>query len=91
MTLTDPREALAEQSSFVGYLLGLAGLARAVHQLAADDTQCIDPASDADDFVHVLLGIASLGEKIEGLGESAAVQLNSGVAAPTSTTLRWLR
>ena len=26
MTLTDPREALADQSNFIGYLLGLAGL-----------------------------------------------------------------
>ena len=28
MTLTDPREALADQSSFISYLVGLAGLAR---------------------------------------------------------------
>ena len=28
MTLTDPREALADQSSFISYLMGLAGLGR---------------------------------------------------------------
>jgi hypothetical protein len=91
MTLTDPREALADQSSFVGYLLGLAGMARAVHELAADGTRCVAPPSDADDFVDVLLGIASLGEKIERLGESVAAQLNPGAGAAVSTTRRWLR
>ena len=44
MTLTDPREALADQSNFVGYLVGLAGLARVVHTLAADgDLQAAAP------------------------------------------------
>jgi hypothetical protein len=36
MSLTDPREALADQSNFIGYLVGMAGLARVVHTLAAD-------------------------------------------------------
>jgi hypothetical protein len=89
MTLTDPREALAEQSSFVGYLLGLAGMARAVHQLAVDDTHRTDPPNDTDDFVHVLLGIASLGEKIEVLGVSVADQPNP--TAPAGSPSRWLR
>jgi hypothetical protein len=91
MMLTDPREALAEQSSFVGYLLGLAGMARAVHELAADDTRRTDPAADADDFVHMLLGIASLGEEIEHLGKSIADQPNPMTEAPASTPSRWLR
>jgi hypothetical protein len=91
MTLTDPRQALAEQSSFVGYLMGLASMARAVHELAADDTRRVDPPSDADDFVHALLGIASLGEKIELLGKSAAGQQNLVTEATGPTTFRWLR
>ena len=36
MTLTDPREALADQSDFIGYLVGLAGLSGLVHTLASD-------------------------------------------------------
>ncbi|OUZ02313.1 hypothetical protein B0172_03600 [Mycobacterium avium subsp. paratuberculosis] len=36
MTLTDPRDALADQSDFIGYLVGLAGLADVVHTLAGD-------------------------------------------------------
>ena len=91
MTLTDPRQALAEQSSFVGYLLGLASMARAIRELGADDTRRADPPSEADDFVHVLLGIASLGEKIELLGKSAAGQPNSVTEATGPTTFRWLR
>ena len=43
MTLTDPRDALAEQSSFISYLVGLAGLARVVHALAADGDRRVDP------------------------------------------------
>ena len=91
MTLTDPREALADQSSFVGYLLGLAGMARAVHELGADDTRRANPPAEADDFVHVLLGIASLGGKIERLGEPAAGQSNPTAEPPAPTTDRWLR
>jgi hypothetical protein len=91
MTLTDPREALADQSSFVGYLLGLASMARAIRELGADDTRRADPPSEADDFVHVLLGIASLGEKIEHLGEPDTGPTSPVTTAPGSTTLRWLR
>ena len=91
MTLTDPREALADQSSFVGYMLGLAGMARAVRELGADDTRRADPPAEADDFVHVLLGIASLGEKIEQLGESAAGQSNPTSETTGPTMSRWLR
>jgi hypothetical protein len=91
MTLTDPREALADQSNFIGYLLGLSGMARAVRELAADDNRRADAPRDADDFVHALLGIASLGELIERLGESTPAQPNPIAEAPVSTMTRWLR
>jgi hypothetical protein len=88
--LTDPREALAEHSSFVSYLVGLAGLARVVQALACDGNRRTDAPCDADDLVHLLLGLASLGEAIERLTESAPAQRNSTDPAP-STNTRWLR
>jgi len=93
VTLTDPREALADQSNFISYLVGLAGLARVVHTLAAVGDRRAEPPRDTDDFVHVLLGLASLGEAIERLANSAAVAPNPTAEAPppTSTTARWLR
>jgi hypothetical protein len=93
MTLTDPREALADQSSFIDYLVGLAGLARVVHTLAADGEPHFEPPRDSDDFVHVLLGLASLGDTIERIAEPALLQRNS-IREPTasaSATARWLR
>lgn len=93
MTLTDPREALAEQSAFIGYLVGLASLGRVVHAMADDSDRRTDTSCDADDFVHVLLGVASLGKAIERLAETAPP-----AAHPETTTLqsdpvitRWLR
>ena len=65
MTLTDPREALADQSNFIDYLIGLAGLGQLVHALADGDRRA-DSSGDADDFVNVLLGIASLGRPSGG-------------------------
>jgi hypothetical protein len=97
MTLTDPREALADQSDFIGYLVGLAGLARVVHTLAADsqfsEAGRSDPARDSDDFVHVLLGVASIGATIERFANSAMAQQNPTAQAPTpaAPTRRWLR
>ena len=93
MTLTDPRAALADESNFISYLLGLAGVARVVHALAADGDCPVDPPRDDDDFVHVLLGLASLGAAIEGLTETTLAQSNSPIEAllPTSTNARWLR
>ncbi|MGH3273501.1 MAG: hypothetical protein ACRDNZ_04150 [Streptosporangiaceae bacterium] len=93
MTLTDPREALADQSNFIGYLLGLAGLARVVNTLAADGDRRAGGPRDSDDFVHVLLGVASLGGAIQRLANSATAQPNPTVEAPppASTTRRWLR
>jgi hypothetical protein len=91
--LTDPREAFAEQSNFIGYLVGLAGLARVVHALAADGNRRAGAPREADDFVHLLVAFASLGDMIEGLAESAPVPPYPAVAAaplvPTNT--RWLR
>jgi hypothetical protein len=91
--LTDPRESLAEQSSFVSYLVGLAGLARVVHALAAYGNRRVDPPCEADDLVHLLLGLASLGDAIEHLAISTPAQGSQGAAAspPGSTNARWLR
>ncbi|OBJ16044.1 hypothetical protein A5621_09390 [Mycobacterium colombiense] len=89
MTLTDPREALADQSNFIGYLVGLAGVARMVHTLADDDRRS-DTCRGPDDFVHVLLGLASLGAAIERIANSATVRQNPTVPAALPTT-RWLR
>jgi hypothetical protein len=92
MTLTDPREALADQADFIGYLLGLAGLARMVHTLAADGDHWAGEPGHPDDFVHVLLGLASIGAAIEGFAVSAkapAAQPNPSADPPTTT--RWLR
>ena len=93
MTLTDPREALADQSNFIGYLVGLAGLARVVHTLAADGDRRAGGPRDPDDFVYVLLGLASLGEAIERFANSAMAQPDPTPEAPSSafTTMRWLR
>lgn len=93
MTLTDPRDALADQSNFIGYLLGLAGLARVVHALAADDNRRSDPPGDSSDFVDLLLGVASLGQSIERLADTASVQPQTTLEAhpSASTTMRWLR
>lgn len=91
--LTDPRPALAEQSNFIGYLLGLAGVARVVHALAADDSGRADTPREADDFVHVLLAFASLGGKIERLAESARTEPSDtrAEATPAPMSTRWLR
>jgi hypothetical protein len=88
--LTDPRQALAEHSSFVSYLMGLAGLARVVQALACDSNRRNDAPCEADDLVHLLLGLASLGEAIERLVESAPAQRNSTDSTPPMHT-RWLR
>ena len=93
MTLTDPRVALADQSDFIGYLVGLAGLARMVHTLAADDDSGGGGPRDSDDFVHVLLGLASIGATIDRFADSAMAQQNPTAEAspPAAPTTRWLR
>lgn len=89
MTLTDPREALADQSNFIGYLVGLAGVGRMVRILADDDRRS-DTCRGPDDFVHALLGLASLGAAIERIANSPTLQQNPTVPAVMPTT-RWLR
>ena len=91
--LTDPRPALAEQSNFIGYLLGLVGVARAVHALAADSHPRAPQGHDADDFVHLMLGVASVGGAIERLAESARAEPSDtpDAATPASMSTRWLR
>jgi hypothetical protein len=92
VTLTDPREALADQSDFIAYLVGLAGLARVVHTLADDDRRSERP-SDSDDFVHALVGLASIGAAIERFANSAMTQQVPISETPPSDALitRWLR
>lgn len=90
MTLTDPREALADESNFIGYLVGLAGVARMVQTLADDDRRS-DSGGGPDDFVHVLLGLASVGGAIERIAISTTAQGNPINSAPTVATTRWLR
>jgi hypothetical protein len=93
MTLTDPREALADQSDFIGYLVGLAGLAQVVHTLASDGARRAGGPRDPDDFVHVLLGFASIGAAIDRLANSAMAHRTPTAEAPPSAapTTRWLR
>jgi hypothetical protein len=91
--LIDPRPALAEQSSFIGYLLGLAGLASAVRALAADGHSQADNPREADDFGYLLLGVASVGDAIDRLAESARAEQSETPDAtpPLSMNTRWLR
>lgn len=93
MTLTDPREALADQSDFIGYLVGLAGMAEVVHILAADGDRSSDPPRDSDDFVHVLVGLASIGAAIDRIANSTTAQQNPTAEAPPAAApnMRWLR
>lgn len=93
MTLTDPRDAVADQSDFIGYLVGLAGVARVVHSLAADGEGRAGNRCDPDDFVHVLLGFASLGAAIEGFAGAAVARPDPSVKEPPpgGPTARWLR
>lgn len=91
--LTDPRPALAEQSNFVGYLVGLASLARAVHALAGDAQRRADPPPHADDFAHLLLGVASVGDAINRLAEFEPAPPSETTEAPAirPANTRWLR
>jgi hypothetical protein len=91
MTLTDPREALADQSSFIDYLMGMVGLAQVVRALAASGAYDVGTRRDTDDLVHVLLGLASLGEAIERLAELAAIQGKAETSPMPATAERWLR
>jgi len=66
--LTEPRPALAEQSTFHHALVGLAGLARLVCALAPVGPPPGGPRGEPDDFVHLLLGVVSLGGTVDQLG-----------------------
>lgn len=85
MTLADPRQALAERSSLIGYLMGVAALAQLIEVLALDSHGSSAPP--AGDFVHLLLGVASLGKSIEHLVDLVPVACNPSPAEPR----RWLR
>lgn len=85
MKLSDPRPALAERSPLIGYLVGLAALAQMIDVLALDSHR--GSALPADDFVHLLLGVASLGKSIEHLVAHVPV---ADEPSPTEPR-RWLR
>jgi hypothetical protein len=85
MTLADPRQALAERSSLISYLMGVAALGQLIEVLALDSHGSSAPP--AGDFVHLLLGVASLGKSIEQLVDRVPVGCNPSQAAPR----RWLR
>jgi hypothetical protein len=92
--LTDPREALAEQSNFINGLVGLVGLAQVVRALAADNSRRVATFREADDFVYLLLAIASLGEAVGHLAASAPADKPQGPPTdlpPPSMGTRWLR
>ena len=84
--LTDPRAALAEQNTVATALTGVAGLARLVRALAAAD-RSTGPPAPADEFVHLLLGIARLGDRVARL----AAAVPSEPARPAEPPREWLR
>ncbi|MBU9764826.1 hypothetical protein FR943_13370 [Mycobacterium sp. TNTM28] len=88
MTLCDPRAALAEQSSFLGYLMGLVSVARTIRALG-DTAVEPRPARPADDFVHALLGLAALGTAIEGVVPTDPEP--PGTVSSPEIPARWLR
>jgi hypothetical protein len=93
--LIDPWEAFAEQGSFVNALAGLAGLARLVRALADQDGHPAPGGEQPDEFVHLLLAVASLGDAVDRLAQAAPARATDGDAAqPTlapSTAGAWLR
>jgi len=89
MTLTDPREALADKSDFIGYLVGLAAVTDMVRTLAADDGSQKLSAGDCDDFIYALLGLASTGAAVERMSNCVIAQQNPTIeVAPTTRFLR---
>lgn len=99
MSLFDPRPALAEQSTFVSYLTGVAALGRVVQTLAGENgTGSHQNPSTADDFVHMLLGMVSLGASVEALAEATHGPVDDAQQCGESSTptspmdsRRWLR
>jgi hypothetical protein len=93
MSLTDPRAALAEHASLIDYLMGLAGLGHLVRTFAggagnAGEAAGSGRAGEADDFVHVLLGLAVLGTRVERLAPPTRV---SPPGPAPDLPARWLR
>ncbi len=85
MTLAEPSPALAEQSSLIGYLMGVASAATVVDHLATDTARV--SGRPADDFVYLLLGIAGVGAAIRNLVDPPIAQ-----DGPAPIELRrWLR
>jgi hypothetical protein len=91
MTLTEPRDALADQSSLIDYLMGLAGLARVVRGLADDGVEATGSRGTAGEFVDVLLGVARLGEAIELLAGDSGANEATEAGSANSPNVRWLR
>jgi hypothetical protein len=86
--ITDPREALAEQNQVVTAFVGLAALGRAVRALSAGPRHLAP--RDADEFVHLLLAVARLGDAVEQLVPPAAAT-SEGRATPSVTPRELLR
>jgi hypothetical protein len=95
--LADPRPALAERSEFHHALVGLAGLAGVIRALAAgsapaDPTGAESTGAElivADDLVHALLGMVSVGEAVARL---AAPVASAAARAPApGEPVQWLR
>ncbi|WP_233209220.1 hypothetical protein [Mycobacterium sp. ENV421] len=92
MTLTEPRDALADKSDFIGYLVGLAALAEMVRALASDTDPGAAPVRDCDDFGYALLGLASLGSAVERIANCCTQQLHTSIDADSTVPIaRFLR
>ncbi len=91
MTLTDPREALADNSDFIGYLVGLAALADMVRALASDTDHRVEPVRDCDDFRYALLGLASIGAAVERMAKCVTQQPDMTVMPDSAAASRFLR
>ena len=89
--LVDPRDAFAEHGSVVHALTGLVGLTRMVRALAEHDGRRAGDPGVADEFVHLLLGVASLGAAVQHLAQpdpdAPAVPIPPANPAPRE----WLR
>jgi hypothetical protein len=86
--ITDPHEALAEQNQVVMAFVGLAALGCAVRALSAGPRH--PTPRDADEFVHLLLAIAHLGEAVERLAPPTA-PASDDAATPSATPRELLR
>ena len=91
MTLTGPRDALADRSDFIGYLVGLAALADMVRALASHTGHRAAPVRDCDDFEYALLGLASIGSAVERMAKYVTQQPHSISSADSAAETRFLR